>query len=776
MVKLPAISSSLAVQARQVLVRHVIDGLPRVVEQLLDHLQGRLVQPNDRDEAQRLDDARVRLLRHAPLWLEQSRDLLSALLKPHAARSVPGDAAKLELLEKEAVENQLLAARAALASQELGSEAWNGLRLRLQHLEHTEGLDSRDPVLPVNLMQACVEAWLQAGLLRADWLVQQDRLHQLLAQLIQASHDEANRFLWSRGVMPEIDFKQLLRRSSTTSAERPPFTRPSTGVMPQSGGADIHDKTLPASQLTHVRQSRPGGVSAFAAVEPDQKTETGRIPIANMAHSGAQQVAQRLTDFLLTRVPGWRLSGSEVVSPVTGPCVPTEPAAGPQDVAGWWRQVPVQAVSAPTLSERVSEAQAQARALKQAAHSDSDRAVIELVALIFEGILSEDRISPRVRLWFARLQLPVLRHALQDHSFLTDESHPARQLIDRLGACVLGFDPTVSLEAFEAEIKRIVQVVEQYPETGRRVFETVLKELTEFLQASVQGEPHLQRAATLATRLEQRGTLTVQYTIELRRLLGTAPLHDGLRDFLFRVWVEVMAQAAVAYGSGDARARGYRQLAAELLWAASGKTHRHDRAKVIARVPALMTQIQEGLTLMGLDEAAQQLAIQPVSEALAEAFVSKIPALDAQWLAEFSTDLGRLESVWGDADDPVPLDRESLECLLGRDASAVLVLPHTGGEVPPQWWAEAQALTVGAWFTLDHEGRMQALQLVWVSPRRQLFLWASASRRAFLLPRGRVAWSLKTGVLRPAQDEPLSQQATRHALEVLQAQPERLLA
>jgi hypothetical protein len=59
---------------------------------------------------------------------------------------------------------------------------------------------------------------------------------------------------------------------------------------------------------------------------------------------------------------------------------------------------------------------------------------------MFQSILAEERIPPAVRVWFARLQMPVLRVALAEPEFFGSLEHPARQLIDRMGSCVLGFD------------------------------------------------------------------------------------------------------------------------------------------------------------------------------------------------------------------------------------------------------------------------------------------------------------------------------------------------
>ena len=106
--------------------------------------------------------------------------------------------------------------------------------------------------------------------------------------------------------------------------------------------------------------------------------------------------------------------------------------------------------------------------LKKKAETKGEKATIEIVALMFQAILAEDRIPPGIRVWFARLQMPVLRVALEDPDFLGTTTHPARLLIDRMGSCVMGFDSAdVHGKPMELEIKRIVQVVEQYPETGK---------------------------------------------------------------------------------------------------------------------------------------------------------------------------------------------------------------------------------------------------------------------------------------------------------------------
>ena len=66
--------------------------------------------------------------------------------------------------------------------------------------------------------------------------------------------------------------------------------------------------------------------------------------------------------------------------------------------------------SAPTTPEAALHNLDHDRAvLKKAATTPTERATIEVVALLFQAILMEERLPAGIRVWFARLQMPVLR-------------------------------------------------------------------------------------------------------------------------------------------------------------------------------------------------------------------------------------------------------------------------------------------------------------------------------------------------------------------------------
>jgi hypothetical protein len=416
--------------------------------------------------------------------------------------------------------------------------------------------------------------------------------------------------------------------------------------------------------------------------------------------------------------------------------------------------------------------------LKRKAETKNEKAIIEIVALMFQAILQEDRIPPGVRVWFARLQMPVLRVALAEPDFFSTLNHPARQLIDRMGSCVMGFDDnSVNSSVLQTEIKRVVQVIEQYPETGKRVYQLVYDEFQKFLSKFLTGSDAAKKVVSVAQQVEQKETLTIQYTIEMRNMLKDMPVRDEVREFLFKVWAEVLAVSAVRKGPRHAETLELKKSATDLVWAASAKPNRVDRARVIQDLPKLLQKLRSGMSMLGLAPSAQDGHIKVVSDTLADAFMSKTQAIPAEQIKAMAERLERLEDfVSEDGMGDLPLDAESIELMLGIDAATIVVVSNGGSLPSAAMMSWAQELQLGAWFTLDHNDRVIQVQLLWRSERKHLHLLASTDGRSYLIQAGRLAAYLQAGLLLPQEEETLTVRATRDALGKLEANPERLLS
>ncbi len=755
----PSPNTSHAQQARRLLLRHVLKVLPEVVKDvstLLDKL------PESGDSSEQIQFTETLRRSWLTLALPWQRAAGQRLLG-QASGTTSGSplSSELRLLDEEDVEFQILAGRLAQTLAAPAQDEFNDLRLRLQHLEQSEELAGNDAVQPVHLAQATLGAWSEVGLTRDDWQHCKPVIEPRLASAFNEACHLANAWLLQQGVLPHIDLRALVRRGRDGATQHPAETAPTTrhGAAAAGGtpvAAKLQDMTQRMRKLLadHIpAAARWLNSAAPAPAAPDSINPgagAGDVGTAGAAHTAAKPRADATT--LMVAMPH-----------------PPTPGALRAADAG--------TIAPEAYQAGVAELREQTRALKRAAASQQDKAVIEVVALIFDSILAEERLPPSIRVWFARLQMPVLRVALVDADFLGSTDHPARLLLDRMGACVMGFDAGVSLEPLEAEMRRIVQVVEQYPETGRKVFEIVYKEFEAFLSQHLLDRGDTQRLANLAEQVELKETLTVKFTIELRKLLGQAPVAEPVRDFLFHVWTEVLAVATVRHGAQHEVSTGFRAVAGELLWMASAKPTRAERAKVIGRLPGLMAQLREGMTLLGLAAKLQEQHIKRVSDALVEAFMARTQPLSDQWLQDMTQRLGSLDAYLADTEvEQIKLDQYSIEMITGVDASDIVVVPDTEQKVSAALRAWAKALERGAWFELSHNGFASLVQLSWRSPQKQLYLFAGPERRNFLLQQGRVAVYLDAGLLKPCEPETLTLRATRDALNKLDANPERLLA
>jgi hypothetical protein len=436
-------------------------------------------------------------------------------------------------------------------------------------------------------------------------------------------------------------------------------------------------------------------------------------------------------------------------------------------------------IAAPVVVQRVAEEMRQQSAeLKSKAQTDAEKAIIELVALMFQAILEEDRIPTGIRVWFARLQMPVLRIALSEADFFTKIDHPARQLIDHMGSCVLGFDASgINSAVMETEVKRIVQVIEQYPETGVRVYQRVYEEFQVFLKKHLTSTPVTQKLVGVAEQVEQRETLTIQYTIELRNQIKDMAVHAVIRDFLFKVWAEVLAISAMRQGPKHEDTLHLKKTASDLIWSASAKPNRADRARVIAELPDLLQSLRSGMALTNYPAEEQEDNIKSLSAVLVDAFMSKTQPIAEAQIKALALRLANLEDyITDDGTEELPLDAQTIEELLGIDASSLDVISEGGGEATPNMIDWARNLDIGSWFTLSYKMKKIQVQYVWRSPLAHLHLFVAGSGQSYLMQTVRLAGYLQAMQLEPHEREPLTLRATREAMGKIEAHPERLLA
>lgn len=681
----------------------------------------------------------------------------------------------LTLVDDHVMERDLSASRLAQAVSDLTGSEYTDLNARLQAVGGpVESSGTQIDVLSVSwLARGVVDGWHDGGLSVEHWQTLQTVLQHEVAQWAQEAYHVANKALLDQGVRPEIDLRPFIRRSRDAGVA---LTRP----------GDVDDVGAGSPFVAGVSRLVPGGNSGLqplgrAFEETHLMTQT---PAMARGQAQSQAMLGKLAALVSRQVPGFAATAPMASATSSSqPALLVSPGLG-QAMARVSEGVRRQA-DAPAAGARqgvspdavLQDLQHHQKALKEAAATPTERATIEIVALLFQSILQEERLPATIRVWFARLQMPVLRVAVTEPDFFATTSHPARMLIDRMGACVMGFvaGEHDSEDALHDEIKRVVQVVEAYPDTGRRVFQTVLGEFERFLETYFRDQNQASRmGVSLAQQVEQRETWAIQYTIELRKMLETVPVHEGVREFLFRVWADVLAHSAVQTGQASEATRELKRAAADLIWSASAKTSREERAEVLRRLPPLLKTVREGMVRAGLGAEAQDAHIQALNTALAAAFSARSAPLSSAHLREVTQRLEALDELLPDM-AAMELDADTLRDLSGHESENLEVVAEGGTMPTPAMLAWARELQIGAWFQLDYRGKREQVQLAWQGLNKQLSLFVTPQGRGVLFQLHRLGAFLQAGLLLPLEEESLTTRATRQALAKLDADPARLL-
>ncbi|MEB0137912.1 MULTISPECIES: DUF1631 family protein [unclassified Undibacterium] len=234
-----------------------------------------------------------------------------------------------------------------------------------------------------------------------------------------------------------------------------------------------------------------------------------------------------------------------------------------------------------------------------------EQMTIDVVAMLFEFILSDPQVPAEIRAQLGRLQFLVLKVALRDPTLLTQKGHPARMLINRVGSISLGLkqiDPTGVHIA--TEISRIVATLLDDDSENAQLFTRMLDEFDAFIAKELRGSDTQINATVVAVEEVQNRTLRlVHISAQLHEALQKLSIDPYLREFLQSVWVR-----AIEFGEHQEARRGrrYRLLVPDLLWSIVAKSQPEDRTQLFALLPIILNTLREALGEIAYDPVRQK--------------------------------------------------------------------------------------------------------------------------------------------------------------------------
>lgn len=391
------------------------------------------------------------------------------------------------------------------------------------------------------------------------------------------------------------------------------------GVLP-------HLQFVPVRANPQRRQTQPKGERTTHR-EPAQTAGApltrwpGEPDGADRGGSDAGQSFDLLRRLLAgRRDPVGRPGGQPAAAPA-----PTEDVQSALDVLQRRPATPV-LVDGKPMPRRVTDLKqdllAQLRVLAPAgpapALSGEDSDAIDLVDMLFDQLMQDVRPNSPAAALLTRLQVPLLRVALRDKGFFSQQRHPARQMLNAIaetGVYLCGENDPADRGLIDRMQHVVDRSVQEY--TGDvALFETLYGDLAGHLQTAARKADVAEKRHVEAARGKEKLAIArVRAGEAIDSLLEGRRLPKFLQSLLMQAWTDVMALTALRHGEDSAEWK--RQIAiARRLTVAAAAAPGSPEALTAEEAGPLRDQIGHALAQVGYhaDEAlaiAQRLTVSP---------------------------------------------------------------------------------------------------------------------------------------------------------------------
>ena len=275
-----------------------------------------------------------------------------------------------------------------------------------------------------------------------------------------------------------------------------------------------------------------------------------------------------------------------------------------------------------------------------------EAAAIDTLALIFEAVFDMPDLPDALKSALSSLQIPLLKSAMIDSSFFSNEKHPARTLIDRMARLALGVPADASSKhPVCVQILNIAAHVRSEFTQDLAVFERYVGKLEVLIsERDQQIAQSAQAWLPLLARMSPRMQAEARCQEEIEAFCARG-VPQGIADFLRKIWVRVLLQVWLEHGKDSLEWQEQNTVIDQLLWSVQPKIEADDRKRLSRMLPAMLQRLNQGMeklnvpeaertefldTCFSLQTAALRGAASPASTAEP---ASALPTLDANLLA-----------------------------------------------------------------------------------------------------------------------------------------------
>ncbi|QKJ67687.1 DUF1631 family protein [Deefgea piscis] len=234
-----------------------------------------------------------------------------------------------------------------------------------------------------------------------------------------------------------------------------------------------------------------------------------------------------------------------------------------------------------------------------------DAMTLELIALLFERMFDDARLSASIKGLIARLQIPILKVAMLDAGFFANKKHSARVLLDTLAEITLDAPDMLAGDARYDQIAVIVTQISQQFTDDIAVFDqalVALKALQDAEVAALEDALHSNAQALLQNEMAELATVTSEALVQSR--LSQSDMPALVRDFLAQYWPLALAQRFGIVGENAPEFIAALKTMDDLIWSVQAKQGADARFALVNVLPGMLKSLEDIAREQGMSDAA----------------------------------------------------------------------------------------------------------------------------------------------------------------------------
>ena len=423
---------------------------------------------------------------------------------------------------------------------------------------------------------------------------------------------------------------------------------------------------------------------------------------------------------------------------------------------------------------------AQLRAhLKTESRSLGQSLAVEVVGLMIEQIIQDERLLKPVTQVIANAESAFLRLATTDTRFFSDKAHPARKLLDTITSTSLAYasEAAPGFAGFMKNLRMMALSLTEADACDAPHFATLLQE---FERQQARSTPEYRQAELRAVQallqVEQRNLLADKIAADIRRHPDWRGSNPVISAFLTGPWAQVMAKERLLAQEGDKEAQKgiFNRLPSNLLWSVDLAQTAGQRQRLLLLIPGLLKSLRDGLVsvdypmekaeavfneLMTLHQAGLRAPTETPSwapvAAPAAPVTSKRQLLDAMFEPDGRAGAASLWLAPAEAQHSGFMEDWESSVSGDTEQHPVPTLPAAA----PSLAETALEWQVGAWVEMLVDTQWLRAQLSWVSPQRTLYMFTSEGGRKHSMTNRVLRHLLTLGFVKVISDQGVLERA-----------------